>query len=118
MTTTHLVLAADGLAAAKRADAVPALLKLAVDESAATDVRHAAAVALRSLTNAGLTDTGRQLASDQSDQGFVRKRTSPFFPQDVRQITGVRLTTADDACLSHLFEALGRARFSAATYSC
>lgn len=73
VTTTHLVLAAEGLAAAKRDDAVPELLRLAVDVSASTEVRLAASVALGSLTSAGLTNTSRQLASDQSGKNFVNR---------------------------------------------
>ncbi|MEO2032751.1 MAG: HEAT repeat domain-containing protein [Planctomycetaceae bacterium] len=73
VTATHLVLAAEGLAAAKRTDAVPGLLELVLDGSSSTEVRFAASAALGSLTSAGLTGTSRKLASDQSEKNFVNR---------------------------------------------
>ena len=73
VTATHLVLAAQGLAASGNKAAVPGLLRLATDEASATQVRMAAAVALGTLADSGLTDVCRQLASDLSQDGFVNR---------------------------------------------
>ena len=73
VTVTHLVLAAEGLADAKEFSAVPGLHQLATDQSAAIEIRLAAATAVGSMTETGMTDTSRQLASDLSDGGLVNR---------------------------------------------
>jgi HEAT repeat protein len=73
VTATHLVLAAQGLAASGNKSVVPGLLKLATDEASATRVRIAAATAWGSLSNNGLTDVCQQLAADLSQDGFVNR---------------------------------------------
>jgi len=73
VTATHLILAARGLAASENKAAIPGLLKLATDEAGATQVRIAAAMALGTLSNDGLTDVCRRLASDLSQHGFVNR---------------------------------------------
>ena len=73
VTATHLVLAAQGLAVSGNKTAVPGLLRLATDEASATQVRIAAAVALGTLADSGLTDVCRRLASDLSQDGFVNR---------------------------------------------
>ena len=73
VTATHLVLAAQGLAASGNKSAIPGLLRLSTDEASPAQVRIAAAVALGTLADSGLTDACRQLASDQSQNGFVNR---------------------------------------------
>ncbi len=73
VSTTHLVLAAQGLTASDNKAAIPGLLELATDEACETQVRIAAATALGTLSNDGLTNVCRRLASDLSQDGFVNR---------------------------------------------
>lgn len=73
VSVTHLVLAAEGLALVNRTDAVTGLLQLVTDERIGTEVRMAAAAALGSLANSGLTETAGRLAADQTAKGFSNR---------------------------------------------
>lgn len=73
VSATHLVLAVRGLAACGKQSAVPDLVTLAIDDANATEVRIAAATALGTLSNSGLTDVCQKLVSDQTHDGITNR---------------------------------------------
>lgn len=73
VSATLLVLANQGVAASGNRTAVPGLVRLATNKTMATQVRIAAAVALGTLADSGLTEVCLQLMSDVSQDGFVNR---------------------------------------------
>jgi len=68
VAATHLVLAAQGLAATGETSSVPDLLKLAQDVKNEISIRVAAAAAVGTLSSEGLTDVCRRLISDDGQE--------------------------------------------------